>query len=164
MFPPNSAVALFGVGHPATTACEQVASQLSLLKKRVVIVPVLAVLNTKPLPDPNLTGAKQAEDGTFWIWPTGRARTFEGYSGRTSQSAVDWLFSLRSSFDSVLLDCPDPETTPGCAAIALMAQSALLAVEANQASKQNILKTQQVLQSSGIRLDASILVQHRREP
>jgi len=163
MFPPHSAVALFGAGNPATRACEQVASELFLANRRVVIVPVLTLLHTRPLPNPNLTGARQALDGTFWLWPAARARTFEAVNAQTSQSDLDWMSSLRSNFDLVLLDCPGLETTPRCAAIALMAQSALLAVEANRTSRQQIIQTQHALQSSGIRLDGSILVQNGRE-
>jgi hypothetical protein len=154
----NSAVAVIGSGALATRACGILATELSSLGRYVVIVSVETLLDRNPIPHPDTTGFGTRRNRRVWLWPPLPGQGTEIFKSQGPFLPESWLDSLCRNFDSVLLDCPELETSPECAAIAVMAGSAVLAVEAARTPKHQILRYQRMLQSTGIRLAGSILI------
>ena len=159
-FQDSSVVAIIGAGfgNSVTSICEGIASELSRLGRRVVLVSVNGLLqvNTKTLSDETVSIPRGGRD--YWLWPSPGGQHLEFLKSRTPTVATSWLDSLSQNFDSVLLDCTALETTPGGAAIAAMAETAILAVDAERTPKQQILLDQRLLQLSGVKLAGCILI------
>jgi hypothetical protein len=115
----NSAVCVFGDGDTGMRACEELATELSMMQRRVVVLSVLKLVQMNPILHPGITGFAQGTDGKFWLWPPSNQRTLV-LDSRTSKPAGDWFFALCRNFDSVLLDCPELQSSPECAPIAMM--------------------------------------------
>jgi hypothetical protein len=159
-------VAFIGAGPRAGVSgiCEEIASELASLGKRVVLVSVQALLQSSPIALPDETTftpgpARPGSTQTYWLWPSLMGQQVEFFKSRMSAIPEKWLDSLRRNFDSVLLDCPAVETMPGGAAIGAMADAAVLVVEAAQTSKHQILRDERALQLSGVKLAGCILIQ-----
>ena len=174
LFHGPSVVAIVGAsfGNGVTPICEGIASGLSDRGKRVVLVSVRALLQTN-----TLAAASQRSVSTtlfpfrprrsrrvgrnVWLWPSPLGLQVESPKGIVPAPAknwLNWLDYLRQDFDAVLMDCPALETAPGGAAIAAMADAAVLGVDALRTSKQQILVDQRLLQVSGVRLAGCILI------
>jgi hypothetical protein len=160
MFRLNSAVCVFGDGDTGTRACEELAAELSMLQRRVVVVSVLKLVQMNPILHPGITGFAQGTGGKFWLWPPSNYQTLV-LPSQTSKPAEDWFFALCRNFDSVLLDCPELQRSPECAPIAIMAESAVLAVEIGRTSKEQILRNQHILQATGMKIAGSLLIGSR---
>lgn len=168
LFRYHSAVSVVGDGDTATRACEGLATELSLRGRRVVIVSVPELLRARPIPHPDNSGLAPEEvwtagaagmrDCKFWIWPPLNRRARATEAAETKQ---DWLSPLCLRFDHVFLDCSELQKTPGCAAIALMAESAVLAVEMGRTFTAQILRNRQVLEAAGVKVAGSIVVDGR---
>jgi polysaccharide biosynthesis transport protein len=153
---------------PGTGVCETIGIELAARGKRVVVVPILKMLRMD-LPATPVEGYL-TPGGTenVWLWLPGR----EPNGSHPAAMAPDpieslwrpllpqgnWLTALRCSFDSVLLDCPPIHTAPGVPAIAALADSTVLVVEAGRRSKQRIQRDQQEFESGGAKLVGCILV------
>jgi len=163
LFPGPSVVAIVGVGSTtgAADVCEGIASELSHLGRRVVLVPVHRLLAMNPVTPPDETSFMPGPARNVWVWPAPFGQQIEFFKPRNSASAEHWLDTLRRNFDSVLLDCPSTETAPLSAAIVARADSAVLAVEAGQTSKGQIVRDQRSVHLSGVNLAGCILINTR---
>jgi len=160
LFQDSSVVAIIGAG-PAdsvTGICETIASELSRLGKRVVLVSVQRLLPMNPITLPDETTFMPGPARNVWIWPSPMGQQIEFFKPRLPQGAENWLDALRRNFDSVLLDCPAVETAPLGVAIAARADAAVLAVEAARTPKSQILRDQRSLELSGVKLAGCILI------
>jgi cellulose biosynthesis protein BcsQ len=127
---------------------------------RVVIVQVDALLRMSRFPD--ATACLPGQVPNVSLWPSTVGAPVEFFpSPSPAPSAGNWLASLRRDFDSVLLDCPPVESAPAAAAIAAMADAAVLVIEACRTTKQQIQRDQQTLQLRGVKLAGCILMRRR---
>jgi hypothetical protein len=162
LFLAPSVVAILAVGPAGAAAavCDGIAIELALSGKPVVIVAVHELLNGNPISPPDETTFQPGNTPHVWRWPSPAGQQIEFFKPRIHAAVgplETWLDSLRRNFDSVLLDCPSVETAPGGAAVAALADAALLVVEAARVSKQQILRDQRALQLSGVKLAGCIL-------
>jgi len=163
LFHDSATVAIIGsgCGESAMDVCEEIAAELSGMGKRVILVSVHRLLQSSP--------EALSEDTVFmpgcapnvWRWPSFFGRQIESFKPRIPADGESWLDSLRRNFDAVLLDCPALETPPGVAAVAAMADAAVLAVEAARTTKHQMLRDQRALESSGAKLAGCILITAR---
>jgi len=155
LFQSHSVVAVVdsGSGSRGPEACRGIAAELAASGNRVVIVQVDALLRTSQLPD--LTDCLPGRVPNVSLWPSTVGAPVEFFQS-PAPPAGNWLGSLRRAFDAVLLDCP-----PAATAIAAMADSTVLVVEAGRPSKQQIQRDQQALQLRGVKLAGCILMRRR---
>jgi Mrp family chromosome partitioning ATPase len=160
LFQAPSVVAIIGAGSGAgvTAVCEEIASELSLLGRHVVVVSVQRLLPMDPITLPDETAFMPGSARNVWHWPSPAGRQIEFFKPRLPVGGENWLDALRRNFDSVLLDCPAVETAPLGVAIAARADAALLAVEAANTPKNHILRDQRSLEMSGAKLAGCILI------
>ena len=147
-----------GLGNEVTGVCEGIASELSRLGKRVVLVSVHALLQANSVAPCDEATLMPGIGRNVWQWPSPVGQKIEPVKPRTPAAAENWLDSLRHDFDSILLDCPALESAPGGVAIAAMAEAAVLGVDAARTSKHQILLDQRVLRLSGVKLAGCILI------
>lgn len=159
LFQRPAVVAIVGTGFSSgvTGICQGIASELSRLNKRVVLVSVSSLLQANPLALSNETSSLPELGHNVWLWPSPAGQPIEFFKARNPIAAKNWLDSLRQNFESILLDCPPLESSPRGAAIAAMAEAAVLVVDAARTSKHRILLDQRVLQLSGVKLAGCIL-------
>ena len=162
LFQGRSVVAVVdgGSGSRAPEACRGIAAELAASGNRVVIVQVASLLRMSQLPDARACLPGRAPNVSLWPSTVGAPVEFF-QSPAPEPSAGNWLGALRRNFDSVLLDCPPVETAPAAAAIAAMADAAVLVVEACRTTKQQIQRDQQALQLRGVKLAGCILMRRR---
>jgi len=160
LFHSSSVVAIFnsGSGTGITGICEEIASELSRMGKRVVLVSVHVLLHSSLIALPDETAFIPGPVRNVWFWPSSVGRQIELFESRTPTAPEKWLDSLRRNFDLVLLDCPALETEPGGAAIGAMAEAAVLAVKAAHTPKHQILRDQRTLQLSGVKIAGYIMM------
>jgi Mrp family chromosome partitioning ATPase len=160
LFPGPSVVAIIGAGSAdsGTAVCEGIASELSRLGRRVVLVSVQRLLPMDPITLPDETAFMPGPARNVWIWPSPMGQQIEFFKPRLPVGAENWLDALRRNFDSVLLDCPAVESAPLSVAIAARADAAVLAVEAARTPKSQILRDQRSLELSGVKLAGCILI------
>lgn len=175
LFQGRAAVAIIGagLGTGVTGICEAVASELSRLGKRVVLVSVNALLQANPMTVSDNPAVLLARDSDYWLWPPPARQQRESGKPRIPGSvAAGWLDSLRQDFDSIVLDCPALEIIPGggaigamadaralaVAAIAATADATVLAVDAAHTPKQQIMLDQRLLQLSNAKLAGCVLI------
>jgi hypothetical protein len=175
LFQERAAVAIIGagLGTSVTVICEALASELSRLGKRVVLVSVNALLQTNPMTVSDNPAVLPTRGGDYWVWPPPVRQQMECVKPRTPGSvAARWLDSLRQDFDSIVLDCPALEIIPGggaigamvdatvlaVTAIAAMADATVLAVDAARTPKQQIMLDQRLLQLSNAKLAGCVLI------
>jgi hypothetical protein len=163
LFRTPAAVAIVGSGSKrgAADLCEGIAAELAASGNRVVVVPVAALLRMNPVPVPGETAYAPGPAPNIWLWPAPAGAQLEFFKPHVPADALPWLDSLRRNFDSVLLDCPAPETAPGAAEIAAMADAAVLAVEAGLTTKLQVRRDHRTLQSKGVKLAGAILIRRR---
>jgi hypothetical protein len=163
LFHDSAAVAVVGsgCGESAVDVCEGIAAELSGRGKRVVLVSVPRVLQTGPVTLSEETVFMPGATRNVWRWPSFFGQRLESFKSRGASGGESWLDTLRRNFDAVLLDCPALETPPGMAAVAAMADAAVLAVEAARTTKQQMLRDQRALQSGGVKLAGCILIAAR---
>jgi Mrp family chromosome partitioning ATPase len=157
----NSIIAVVnsGSGTRSPEACRGIAAELAASGNRVVIVQVAELLRMRELPDAN--DCLPGRVPNVFLWPSTTGSPVEFFPAATpAPSAGNWLGSLRRKFDSVLLDCP-PLENASAAAIAAMADAAVLVVEAGQTTKQQIQRDQHLLGSRNIKLAGCILMRRR---
>jgi hypothetical protein len=160
LFPSHSVVAIVdsGSGSRGPEACRGIAAELAAPGNRVVIVNVASLLRANQLPD--ATACQPGRVPNVFLWPSTIGAAVEFFQF-PAPSTGDWLGTLRRAFDSVLLECPPVETAPAAAAIAAMAESAVLVVEAGRTTRQQIQRDQQALQLRGVALAGCILMRRR---
>lgn len=159
LFRTPAAVAIVSRG--AALICEDIAAELAAGGKRVVIVPVDALLRMSNVPVPHQADYLPGRIENVWHWPV-PAHVRIGFSkSRVPADTIHWLESLRLNFDAVLLDCPALETAPDSAEIAAMADAAVLAVETGVTTKLQVRRDQQALEAKGVKLAGSILIGRR---
>lgn len=160
LFPSHSVVAIVdsGSGSRGPEACRGIAAELAASGNRVVIVNVASLLRTNQLP--GATACLPGRVPNVFLWPSSVGAGVDFFQF-PAPSAGDWLGSLRRAFDSVLLECPSVESAPAAAAIAAMAESAVLVVEACRTTRQQIQRDQQALQLRGVALAGCILMRRR---
>src|ERR1019366_3170183 len=149
-----------GSGARAPEACRGIAAELAASGNRVVIVQVASLLRMSQFPDARACLPGRAPNVSLWPGTAGAPVEFF-QSPPPEPSAGNWLSSLRRNFDAVLLDCPPVETAPAAAAIAAMADAAILVVEACRTTKQQIQSDQQALQLRDVKLAGCILMRRR---
>jgi hypothetical protein len=164
LFEVPSVVAILGAGcaGEVTDVCEGIATELSAVGKRAVVVSVCSLLfPDHPVADGDLSPAAELVDSgesrRYWRWPGRTAQRAESIGSRRAGSAQKWLDSLRSNFDAVLLDCQTVERMPGGTAVGAMADAAVLVVDARRTSKDQIIRDQRALQLTGVKLAGCIL-------
>ena len=160
LFQSPTVVAIIGTGCSSgvTPVCVEIASELSRLEQRVVLVSVNSLLHANPLALSDETATLPGAGENVWLWPSPVGHSIELFKPRAPLPAKNWLDSLRQKFDVVLLDCPPLETTPRGAAIDAMAAAAVLVVDSVRTSKQQMLLDQRVLQLNGVKLAGCILI------
>jgi hypothetical protein len=163
-FRTRSAVAIVAVGAEQSTGkiCEDIATELAVSGKRVVIVSVDPLLRMNPVASPEESGCTRGNTLNVWLWPTlagGKVEFLKSHG--PADRAANWLDSLRQTFDSVLLDCPAMETAPAAAQLAAMADAAILVVGAGSTTRQQIQRDQRSLQLRGVKLTGCILMRPR---
>jgi hypothetical protein len=163
LFRESAAVAMVGsgCGESAVDVCEGIAAELAGVGKRVVLVSVQRLLQTGPVTLSEETVFMPGATHNVWRWPSFFGQRIESFKPRGAAGAESWLDALRRNFDAVLLDCPALETPPGVAAVAAMADAAVLVVEAARTTKHQMLRDQRALQSGGVRLAGCILIAAR---
>ena len=149
-----------GSGARAPEACRGIAAELAASGNRVVIVQVASLLRMSQFPDARACLPGRAPNVSLWPGTAGAPVEFF-QSPASAPSDGNWLASLRRDFDAVLLDCPPVETAPAAAAIAAMADAAVLVIEACRTTKQQIQRDQQALQLRGVKLAGCILMRRR---
>jgi hypothetical protein len=162
LFQGRSVVAVVdsGSGSRAPEACRGIAAELAASGNRVVIVQVASLLRMNQLPE--ATACLPGRAPNVSLWPGTAGAPVEFFQSPTlAPSDGNWLGSLRRNFDAVLLDCPPLETAPATAAIAAMADAAVLVIEACRTTKQQIQRDQQALQLRGVKLAGCILMRRR---
>lgn len=156
LFQGRNVVAIMGASSSEGVAaiCEEVASELADLGRRVVVVSVQTLLHSSPLAVPNESTFTQGRALNVWHWPSFAGQQVEFFKSHAGPD--NWLDSLRRNFDSVLLDCA-PLDTPGSASIAALAEATVLVVEAAKTPKRELIRTQRALQLSFVKLAGCIL-------
>ena len=149
-----------GSGARAPEACRGIAAELAASGNRVVIVQVASLLRMSQFPDARACLPGRAPNVSLWPGTAGAPVEFF-QSPASAPSDGNWLASLRRDFDAVLLECPPVETAPAAAAIAAMADAAVLVIEACRTTKQQIQRDQQALQLRGVKLAGCILMRRR---
>ena len=149
-----------GSGARAPEACRGIAAELAASGNRVVIVQVASLLRMSQFPDARAFLPGRAPNVSLWPGTAGAPVEFF-QSPASAPSDGNWLASLRRDFDAVLLECPPVETAPAAAAIAAMADAAVLVIEACRTTKQQIQRDQQALQLRGVQLAGCILMRRR---
>ena len=124
----------------------------------MVLVSGNSLLQANPLALSNETAKLPGAGENVWLWPSPVGHSIEIFKARTPLAGKNWLDSLRQNFDAVLLDCPPLETMPRGAAIAAMAEAAVLVVDGIRTSKQQMLLDQRLLQLNGVELTGCILI------
>lgn len=137
------------------------AAELAMPGRRVVVVAVNMLLNMNPITVPQEGDFMPTSTPNIWIWPGSSGQKIEYLKSRETAGPGTWLDSLRRSFDSVLLDCPEVGVAPGVIELAVMADTTVLIAEAGRTSKQQIQQDHRALQLRGARVAGSILVQRR---
>jgi len=151
------AVTAAGSGRAAQHTCRRLAAELAASGNRVVVVDVSAMLRTGPHCDPAACLPSKAHN--VWTWPSPAGERVEFFkSAAPAAEAGSLVDSLCRIFDSVLLDCPAPETEPAAAEIAALADAAILVAEAGRTTKQQVERSQRELQSAGVTLAGCILM------
>jgi hypothetical protein len=160
LFNGSSVVAIIGTGSSEGNAgvCESIAAELSSLGGRVVLVSVQRLLPMNPITLPDERTFMPGPALNVWLWPSPLGQQIEFFKPPRPPGEENWLDTLRRNFDSVILDCPSIETAPLSAAIAARADAAVMAVEARQTSKNQIVRDQRTLQLSGVKLAGCILI------
>ena len=148
-----------GSGARAPEACRGIAAELAASGNRVVIVQVASLLRMSQFPDARAFLPGRAPNVSLWPGTAGAPVEFF-QSPASAPSDGNWLAWLRRDFDAVLLECPPVETAPS-AAIAAMADAAVLVIEACRTTKQQIQRDQQALQLRGVKLAGCILMRRR---
>jgi hypothetical protein len=143
----------------ASPIVEKLATELSILGKRVVIVLASKLLEMNPITTPDETAFAPSNSPHVWLWPAPCEQKIEFFKSRGSEDRGNWLDSLRRNFDSVLLDCPHVEGAPGVTELGAMADAAVLVVEAGLTSKRQIQQNQRALQFRGAKVAGCILIQ-----
>jgi hypothetical protein len=138
---------------------ESLAAELSVVGKRVVIVLVSRLLRMNPITAPDESAFAPGNAPRVWLWPAPTGQKMEFFKSRESDDLGNWLDALRGKFDSVLLDCPHVEGSPGVTELGAMADAAILVVEAGVTSKQQIQQDQWALQLRGAKVAGSILIE-----
>jgi Mrp family chromosome partitioning ATPase len=162
LFQGRSVVAVVdgGSGSRGPEASRGIAAELAASGNRVVIVQVASLLRMDQFPDD--TACLPGRVPNVFLWPGTAGAPVEFFQSLAPEpSAGNWLGALRRNFDSVLLDCSPVETAPAAAAIAAMADAAVLVVEACRTTKQQIQRDQQALQLRGVKLAGCILMRRR---
>jgi Mrp family chromosome partitioning ATPase len=159
LFQGRAVVAVMGVSSSegVTGICEEIASELADLGRRVVVVSVQILLHSSPLAVPNESSFTQGPARNVWYWPSFGGQQVEFFKSRATAGPDNWLDSLRRNFDAVLLDCPSLDTAPGSASIAALAEATVLVVEAAKTPKRELIRTQRALQLSFVKLAGCIL-------
>ena len=170
LFSSPAAVAIIG-GHRAANEsgrAERVAGivgdlarELAVTGKRIIIVDVRALFRLNPIAAPNETDFVSGDTPNVWLWPAPGSQKIEFFKSREAPGVGNWLDSLRRRFDCVLLDCPAVEGEPGVAEVAAMADASVLVVEAGTTPKQQIQQEQRALQLKGAKVAGCILVRRR---
>jgi Mrp family chromosome partitioning ATPase len=163
-FHTRSAVAIMAVGSDQGTGdvCPNIAAELAASGNRVVIVSIPAVLRMNPVATLEETDCMPGRTPNVWLWPStvrGQVEFFK--SRRPADPTGNWLDSLRSNFDSILMDCPAMEIAPTVAELAALADAAILVVEAGRTTKKKIRRDKRALQSRGVKLAGCVLIQRR---
>jgi Mrp family chromosome partitioning ATPase len=161
LFQGRTAVAVVGSGMNTgvTTICKAIACELSRLGRRVVLVSVNTLLQSDSLSHSENPADLPTKEQPYWYWPPLVRTQMERVKPHTPGSmSKNWLDSLRRDFDAIVLDCPPLITLPGSAAIAAMADSTVLAVDAQRTPKHQILLDQRLLVLSNVHLAGCILV------
>ena len=162
LFQGHSVVAVVdsGSGSRAPEACRGIAAELAASGNRVVIVQVASLLRMSQFPD--ATACLPGRVPNVSLWPGTAGAPVEFFQSPAPEpSDGNWLASLRRDFDAVLLECPPVETAPAAAAIAAMADAAVLVIEACRTTKQQIQRDQQALQLRDVKLAGCILMRRR---
>lgn len=155
LFHAHSVIAI--VGGPRS--CEGIAAELAQSGDRVVVVAVNALLAH---PSPYATSCLNGRVPNVYRWPASAGLPLEFFgSTEPRPAAPHWLDTLRRDFDSVLLDCPDPEVTPPAAEIAALADAAVLVVRAGRTTRRQIRHDQRTLELAGVRLAGCIFSRRR---
>jgi hypothetical protein len=163
LFHDRAAVAIVGSNNggsavSVSSIAEDLAAELGAFGKRVVVVSVNRLLRMNPVTIPDELAFMPGNSPQVWVWPAPAGQKIEFFKSR-QDGRGNWLDSLRLNFDSVVLDCPDLEGSPGVTEVAAMADAAVLAVRAGLASKQQIHEDQRALQLRGARIAGCILIQ-----
>jgi hypothetical protein len=162
LFRGPAVVAVLGAASGCVTdVCEGIASELSRLERRVVLVSVQRLLRADPVALPDETVLMPGSVQNIGLWPPPVALQTKSSRLRGKTDGGTWIDTLRRNFDSVLLDCPAVQTSPGSAPIAAMADAAVLTVEVARTSKQKIVRDQRTLQFSGVKLSGFVLLKER---
>jgi hypothetical protein len=163
LFHRRAAVAIIGsdLGYgerDASPIVEDLASELSITGKRVLVVVVRRLLRMNPIIVPGEPDLMPGDTPHVWIWPASIGHKIEFSKSRDACHPGNWLDSLRRAFDAVLLDCPCVEAMPGVTEVASMADAALLVVEAGHTLRKQLLENQQALQLRGALIAGCILM------
>lgn len=162
LFNRRAAVAIIGsdIGYgerDASPIVENLASELSITGRRVLVVVVRRLLRMNPIIIPGEPDLMPGDTPHVWIWPASLGHRIE-FSKSRDAHAGNWLDSLRRTFDAVLLDCPGVEGTPGVTEVASMADAAVLVVQGGRTSRKQLLQDQQALQLRGALVAGCILI------
>jgi Mrp family chromosome partitioning ATPase len=148
-----------GAEHGVSRISENLASELAITGKRVIVVVVTRVLQMNPIAVPHEADFTPSKTPHVWTWAPPGGRKTEVFKSLDVCDSGNWLDRLRRTFDAVLLDCPGVEETPGVSEVAAMADAALLVVEAGHTSKRQLQHDQWSLLLRGATVAGFILVQ-----
>jgi Mrp family chromosome partitioning ATPase len=161
LFRDRADVAIIGAGYGlgVSKVCSEIASELSRLGKRTVLVSVSDVLHLDSANFSEVSAVAPSSGRSYWLWPP-PARPHSDFSllRPLSSGGRSWLDGLRRDYDAVILDCPTVEASQGVVSIVASAKAAVLAVDASRTPKHQILLDQRRLQSSGVKLAGCILI------
>lgn len=155
LFYGGSVTAVVGSGSPVRRVCDALASELSTLGKSVVIISLDEFVRAPEPPDPRYAGFVSTFMPNVWLWPPEASQKTTSLGLVTPVTKASWFSCLKPTFDSVLLDARELESSLATAAIA---DCAVLAVESRKTLKRQIVQDQRVLQSMGIKLAGCVLV------
>ncbi len=158
LFQHHSVVAVVSAiaGQSVTPICREIASELSARDRRVVVVSIHALLSSNLTVPLARSSFIPAGIRNVWMWPALDASLTVEESGTGSDE--NWLDSLRGKFNSIVLDCPSPDAAPASAAIAALADAAVLAVEAGRTDRQQVHLSQRMLELCAVKMAGCILV------
>jgi hypothetical protein len=156
LFAESSVVAIVSSGSSqgSPAICEGIARELAASGRLVVVVPVNTVLVMNTIV-PDETAFSPGRAPHVWVWPSPGGQHIEFFK---SDRADNWLDALRRNFDAVLLDCPAVDTMPGIPEVAVMADAAVLLVQAGRTPKTEVQHAQRTLQLRGVHVAGSILI------
>ena len=162
LFQGPTAVAIVGtdVDKNVIGVSEGIAKELAASGKRVVLVPVENLLRMNPIEAPRETALMSTIARNVWLWPSpvGQPVGLLKPPEPGPAGACNWLDALRRNFDSILLDCPAPDTTFGILEVAAVADKTVMVVEAGRTSGQQVHRQHRALQLRGATLAGCILV------